>query len=79
MQVLVRRWWLLLLLSSTRVVLTRSSLPSLQTKTYHMSDEEDNVLESAKGTKIEWAGGKNPTVKVHFSPPAWIQPVVHVG
>jgi nucleosome assembly protein 1-like 1 len=34
------------------------------TKTYHMSEEEDNVLERAEGTKIEWASGKNPTVKV---------------
>lgn len=38
----------------------------LQTKTYHMSEEEDNVLEKAEGTKIEWLAGKNPTVKVRF-------------
>jgi hypothetical protein len=29
-----------------------------------MSEDEDNVLERAEGTKIEWASGKNPTVKV---------------
>ena len=39
-------------------------LPNLQTKTYHMSENEDNVLESAEGTKIQWVSGKNPTVKV---------------
>ena len=39
-------------------------MPMLQTKTYHMSEDEDNVLERAEGTKIEWASGKNPTVKV---------------
>ncbi len=37
---------------------------ALQTKTYHMAEAEDNVLEKAEGTKIEWAAGKNPTVKV---------------
>lgn len=34
-------------------------------KTYHMSAEEDNVLESSEATKIEWSSvAKNPTVKV---------------
>ncbi len=37
----------------------------MQVKTYHMSDEEDNVLESADGTEIKWTStARNPTVKV---------------
>jgi nucleosome assembly protein 1-like 1 len=34
------------------------------TKTYCMIDEDDPVLERAIGTKIDWATGKDPTVKV---------------
>lgn len=38
-----------------------------QTKTYHMSQEEDNVLESSEGTDIQWSSAaKNPTVKVRL-------------
>mmetsp|Transcript_10203 Transcript_10203/g.30717 ORF Transcript_10203/g.30717 Transcript_10203/m.30717 type:complete len:389 (-) Transcript_10203:677-1843(-) len=34
-------------------------------KTYHMSEDEDNVLERAEGTEINWTStAKNPTVKV---------------
>ena len=33
-------------------------------KSYHMVDEEDPILESAEGTDIEWAQGKNLCVKV---------------
>ena len=35
----------------------------LQTKTYHMVDEEEEMLQSAEGTDIQWEAGKNPTVK----------------
>ena len=38
------------------------SLP--QEKTYHMVDEEEEMLQSAEGTDIHWEAGKNPTVKV---------------
>lgn len=34
------------------------------TKTYHMIDEEDPILEHAEGTEITWKSGKNLTVKV---------------
>ena len=34
-----------------------------QTKTYHMVDEEEEMLQSAEGTDIQWEAGKNPTVK----------------
>jgi len=34
-----------------------------QTKTYHMVDDEEEMLQKAEGTDIEWASGKNPTVK----------------
>eukprot|EP00824_Muranothrix_gubernata_P026411 TRINITY_DN925_c0_g1_i2.p1 TRINITY_DN925_c0_g1~~TRINITY_DN925_c0_g1_i2.p1 ORF type:complete len:454 (-),score=143.83 TRINITY_DN925_c0_g1_i2:47-1387(-) len=33
-------------------------------KTYHMSSEDDDVLERAEGTKIDWKPGKNLTVKL---------------
>ena len=35
-----------------------------QTKTYHMVDDEEEMLQRAEGTDIQWASGKNPTVKV---------------
>ena len=38
----------------------------LQTKTYHMVDANEPVLERAVGTKITWKPGKNITVKVTF-------------
>ena len=34
------------------------------TKTYHMVDEEDPILEFAEGTEIDWHPGKNLCVKV---------------
>ena len=34
------------------------------TKSYYMIDEEDPILEKAEGTDIQWAPGKNLTVKV---------------
>jgi nucleosome assembly protein 1-like 1 len=33
-------------------------------KTYHMIDDEDPILESAEGTEIQWLPGKNLCVKV---------------
>lgn len=35
-----------------------------QEKTYHMVDEEEEMLQSSEGTDIHWEAGKNPTVKV---------------
>lgn len=35
-----------------------------QEKTYHMVDEEEEMLQSAEGTDIQWEAGKNPTIKV---------------
>eukprot|EP01048_Picozoa_sp_COSAG05_P013330 COSAG05_NODE_1410_length_4959_cov_12.965226_3_plen_290_part_00 len=32
-------------------------------KTYHLVDDDEPILERATGTKIEWAAGKNLTVK----------------
>lgn len=29
-----------------------------------MADSDEPILESAEGTDIQWAAGKNPTVKV---------------
>jgi len=40
-----------------------------QTKTYHMVDDEEEMLQKAEGTDIEWASGKNPTVKARPAPP----------
>ncbi|CAL5045980.1 unnamed protein product [Urochloa decumbens] len=37
---------------------------SILTKTYHMVDEDDPILEKAIGTEIEWHPGKNITQKV---------------
>ncbi|KAI4963945.1 hypothetical protein ZWY2020_008642 [Hordeum vulgare] len=37
---------------------------SVQTKTYHMVDEDDPILEKAIETKIEWYPGKNVTRKI---------------
>ena len=38
----------------------------VQTKTYHMVDSEEPVLERAVGSKIDWKAGKNVTIKVKF-------------
>lgn len=42
------------------------SLAPLQvlTKTYHMLDDTEPVLEKAEGCTIDWKAGKNCTVKV---------------
>ncbi|KAI5017554.1 hypothetical protein ZWY2020_042442, partial [Hordeum vulgare] len=37
---------------------------SVQTKTYHMVDEDDPILEKAIETEIEWYPGKNVTQKI---------------
>nr|ACR35392.1 unknown [Zea mays] len=37
---------------------------SVLTKTYHMVDEDDLILEKAIGTEIEWYPGKNLTQKI---------------
>ncbi|OEL34352.1 Nucleosome assembly protein 1-1 [Dichanthelium oligosanthes] len=37
---------------------------SILTKTYHMVDEDDPILERAIGTEIEWYTGKNLTQKI---------------
>ena len=37
---------------------------SVLTKTYKWADEDEDMLELAKGTQIAWAAGKDPTVKV---------------
>ncbi|RCV20672.1 hypothetical protein SEVIR_4G072900v4 [Setaria viridis] len=37
---------------------------SILTKTYHMVDEDDPILEKAIGTEIEWYPGKNLTQKI---------------
>ncbi|KAI4973516.1 hypothetical protein ZWY2020_041044 [Hordeum vulgare] len=37
---------------------------SVQTKTYHMVDEDDPILEKAIKTEIEWYPGKNVTQKI---------------
>jgi len=37
---------------------------SVLTKTYHMVDEDDPILEKAIGTEIEWYPGKNVTQKI---------------
>ena len=34
------------------------------TKTYHMLDDTEPVLEKAEGCDIDWKAGKNCTVKV---------------
>lgn len=40
------------------------------TKTYHMIDEEEPILENAEGTEINWKSGKNLTVKILKRKPA---------
>merc|ERR1712205_55561 len=37
---------------------------SVLTKTYHMHDEEDNLLRYIESSEINWKSGKNLTVKV---------------
>uniref|UniRef100_A0A453QP18 Uncharacterized protein n=1 Tax=Aegilops tauschii subsp. strangulata TaxID=200361 RepID=A0A453QP18_AEGTS len=37
---------------------------SVLTKSYHMVDEDDPILEKAIGTEIEWYPGKNVTQKI---------------
>ncbi|KAK9842272.1 hypothetical protein WJX81_003991 [Elliptochloris bilobata] len=34
------------------------------TKTYHMVDDDEEMLQSSEGTDIQWEAGKNPTIKV---------------
>jgi len=44
-----------------------------------MVDDEEEMLQKAEGTDIEWASGKNPTVKARRArrppPPARIAPI----
>lgn len=43
------------------------SFPCAQEKTYYIYEEDgEPMLHRAEGTKIEWAAGKNPTVKVIY-------------
>ena len=41
------------------------------TKSYHMLDDDEPVLERSEGTEIDWKAGKNITVKVGSSSGVW--------